>query len=179
MKPPTPPETVAAIIADYAAGISTTAAAVKYGISSASAHRYVAAAGINRSHAEAKDRAKQRAKQRARREREKESALTGGRWVRVGLVHRWVVDEEPEPVKPPEPIACPCGARLSEPCRTTGGNWTRHAERLTSRRCPCGNVPREGSHYCTTECRDEARAETYRAREQRNPTRQRRRNEAA
>ena len=42
-------ETKAAILADYAAGMSTGAVARKYGVSSNTAHRYVHKAGIARS----------------------------------------------------------------------------------------------------------------------------------
>lgn len=154
-----------AAVADYADGMSTKQVAAKYGITDSTVHRYVTRAGIARSLSAAKDI--------ERRRREEELALTGGQWVNVRGVKRWQVDEAPVEA-PPEPIACPCGARLSEPCRTASGNWTRHADRITSRRCPCGNVPREGSHFCTEECRREARAATYREREKRTPTRLRR-----
>jgi hypothetical protein len=152
-------------VADYADGMSSKQVADKYGLADSTVLRYVTHEGINRSLSAAKNI--------ERRKREAELALTGGRWVNVRGVMRWQADETPAEA-PPEPIACPCGARLSEPCRTTSGNWTRHADRITSRRCSCGNVPREGSHFCTDECRREARAATYREREKRTPTRLRR-----
>lgn len=174
MKPPTSPEIVAAIIADYTAGMSSPTTAAKWGVSSNTVLRYARDAGVIRSTVAARAVAKQRRELEAKQKHEGEHALVGGRWVQDGLVQRWVADVAAEPITPPEPIACPCGARISEPCRTAGGNWTRHVDRVTSRRCPCGNVPREGSHFCTTECQAEARAATYRRREERTPTRDRR-----
>jgi hypothetical protein len=113
------------------------------------------------------------------RQYEKGATVTGmdteGQWVQRGMVLRFIPAPPPEPRRVADLIACPlCRATLSEPCRTAAGNWTTHDVRLVSRRCPCGNRPREGSHFCTDECRREARAATYSRREQRRPTKTRR-----
>lgn len=75
MKRPSP-ETKAAILADYADGMSTTAVARKYGVSSNTAHRHVHQAGIARSLRGAK------AIERRRRQAEydREHGLSGGHW---------------------------------------------------------------------------------------------------
>lgn len=76
--------------------------------------------------------------------------LLDGRWTTGGLVRTW----EPEPAFDPRIralIACHCGARLSEACG--------HAERLISRRCPCGELPNGAQTYCSTDCRDRAATE--------------------
>lgn len=69
-------ETKAAILADYTAGMSTTAVARKYGVSSNTAHRYVHQAGIARSLRGAK--AVERAKRQAAYDRE--HGLSDGHW---------------------------------------------------------------------------------------------------
>ena len=161
------PSKVSRIVADYASGMSLAATARKHKVAEATAHRYVKAAGVSRTLSEAK--AVEYAALRGASGND-EAELTGGRWVRVGLVERW----QPGLAVVAEPIVCPCGARLSDPCRTVSGNPTRHADRIIDRRCPCGNVLPAGYHYCTNECRRLARAATYRRREQRTPTRERR-----
>lgn len=164
----TPPAKVARIVEDYAKGMSLAATARKHKVSEATAHRYVKAAGVSRTLSEAK--ALEYAALRGRLAVENEVELTGGRWVRDGLIERW----QPGLAAVAEPIVCPCGARMSQPCRTQGGNQTRHADRVIDRRCPCGNTLPAGYHYCTNECRRLARAATYRRREQRTPTHERR-----
>lgn len=96
-----------------------------------------------------------------------------GAWV-GGLTKRWQPPAPAAQLDPLQLVVCPCGATLAEPCRTTGGNYTVHADRVIPRRCRCGGVLPAGEHFCTAECRAEARAETYRRREQRTPTRLRR-----
>lgn len=83
----------AALLADYAAGMSQHAAAKKYGVAKSTVHNWVTAAGISRTLSEAKDAelAELRAEKAAKAEAE--VALTGGRWVRDGLVMRWQTDE--------------------------------------------------------------------------------------
>lgn len=75
-KRPTP-ETIAAIVADYAAGMSTPAVAKKWGVGTASAHRFVKAAGVNRS--------RTNAAANAARALEVELAYSGGWYVRGGV----------------------------------------------------------------------------------------------
>ncbi len=121
-------------------------------------------------------------------------ALIDGEWT-GSLVRRWTPGSE----LPPTPaelatlrplrrkqggnysrlLACPtCHARLTETCRTTGGNPTAdHAERLVSRRCPCGAPVAAKKRYCEP-CRLAARRRTYRDREIRKATALRRKGAA-
>lgn len=75
-----------------------------------------------------------------------------------------------------EMIACPyCGAKVSESCRSAGGNpRVPHTVRVVARLCTCGK-PVEARHRMCNQCRKEARKETYRLREIREPTASRRR----
>lgn len=115
------------------------------------------------------------------------TALTDGRWVRRGPVLVW--DDTPLPdevtaIRPPAPkaatlpplIACPtCHATVTQTCRTAGGNPTAdHADRLVTRRCPCGALLEPRKQWCEP-CRAAARRRTYRDREIRRSTSQRRR----
>jgi hypothetical protein len=106
------------------------------------------------------------------RHAESSDVLTGGEWVVVRGVSRWVPD--PEPLAPlalvpaPKPhwtllIACPyCRARVAETCKTSGGGVTKpHASRLASRVCPCGAPLEKHKNYCDP-CRAEARRYTWR-----------------
>jgi hypothetical protein len=108
------------------------------------------------------------------RHAESSDVLTGGQWVVVRGVSRWVPD--PAPVEPPtltvvaplKPhwttlVACPyCGARVAETCKTSGGGVTKpHARRLASRVCPCGAPVEKHKNYCEP-CRAEARRYTRR-----------------
>jgi hypothetical protein len=70
-------------------------------------------------------------------------ALTGGRWVTVRGVQRW----RAEPVMllalrlvpDPDAIACRCGAKVTETCRTRNGHRTRsHDYRVIPQACQCG-----------------------------------------
>lgn len=103
-------------------------------------------------------------------------------WRHQGLV---LVKYEPEPAPDPEPpapirvhdlIACPtCHARVDERCRSaTGTPRVPHVNRLAPQLCPCGELLAWKKQLCE-ECRREARQETYALREQRIPTRLRRR----
>lgn len=106
-------------------------------------------------------------------------ALADVTWRPCRMILVPVPAERPAPRPIADLIACPlCRATLVEPCRTPAGNWIVHEVRLVSRRCPCGGLPREGSHFCGEQCRADARASTYRVREQRTPTRLRRRTAA-
>ena len=120
----------------------------------------------------------------ARRRDYEPVALTGGRWVLdpVTRVQRWEPDKEfRRPPKPPRPeppptdlIVCPCGARLTQTCKTAGGNPTNpHKERVASRRCACGALLEPRKQMCTP-CRQRARKQTYRLREIRKATATRR-----
>ena len=117
--------------------------------------------------------------------------LTGGRWVTVGGIQRWIKDAPEKPVPPkleraqlrPAPmpteitqlVACPrCRATLAQPCKTESGNSTTHTERIVPRRCPCGQPVEPRKTYCQA-CRDRRRRETYRQREITTPTALRRR----
>lgn len=93
MKQPTPPDTVAAIVADYASGMSSIEVAAKHGSSSNTVLRYVKAAGIVRDNNQAKALAKQRREQEAARALEAESVLPAGDWVRYGLIWRYEIGE--------------------------------------------------------------------------------------
>lgn len=71
-------------------------------------------------------------------------------------------------------LACRCGATVVETCKTSGGNPTApHAYRIVSRRCLCGAILGHKRWYCDT-CRDRARKDTYRRREIRKRTAERR-----
>lgn len=100
--------------------------------------------------------------------------MTVGTWS-GGLVKRWHELPEPEPaIDERALLACLCGATLTEPCRTAGGNYTVHADRVIPRRCRCLGILEQGALYCGDQCRQDARRDTYRRREQRTPTRLRR-----
>lgn len=73
-------------------------------------------------------------------------------------------------------VACPtCHARVDERCRSaTGTPRSPHVNRLVSRLCLCG-APLEPRKQLCEWCRRDARKETYARREQRVPTRLRRR----
>jgi hypothetical protein len=90
---------------------------------------------------------------------EDSDVLSGGEWVRVGLVWRWVAepDAEPEPDLPDPPsylpadlIACPtCGARMDERCKTLNGDGPAdHRRRLVKRVCSCGGPVRPQEPMC-------------------------------
>lgn len=86
-------EVRAALLADYAAGMSQTEAGRKHGVAKATVHNWVKAAGISRSLTEAKalefrDLRARKAAEAAREEAE--AALEGGEWVRVGLIWHWI-----------------------------------------------------------------------------------------
>lgn len=97
MKPPTAGKK-AAMVADYAAGMSSIAVARKHSSSSTAVLRYVREAGVGRSHEEAKARqrelreaaAAKEARRQARIRRyleareEAENTLTGGHWTPNG-----------------------------------------------------------------------------------------------
>lgn len=119
-------------------------------------------------------------------------ALVGGSWKPVRGVLRWVPDAETvardeleelrqrtrrgkKPTSGGDLVACPtCLARLSETCKTRGGNPTNpHRERLASRRCVCGDLLAPRKVYCEP-CRQRARKNTYRSREVRRATAERR-----
>jgi hypothetical protein len=117
--------------------------------------------------------------------------LEDGEWRVVHGVLRWV--DVPPPVVTerqvraklravkaaefdPTLIACPtCRATVTQKCHTAGGNVTApHADRLVSCRCLCGDLLESRKQYCE-QCRARARKDTYRRREIRNATAQRRR----
>ena len=76
------PETVVAVLASYASGLSMRRVAELHAVAESTVCKWVQDAGISRSPARAAD---------LRRERvDAELALTGGRWVSVRGVHRWV-----------------------------------------------------------------------------------------
>lgn len=83
------PDVRAALLADYEAGMSQHAAAKKHGVAKSTAHGWVKEAGISRSLSEAKDVELSGLRARKAADAEAEVALTGGRWVRRGLVMRW------------------------------------------------------------------------------------------
>lgn len=102
---------------------------------------------------------------------ESSDILTGGAWIVVRGVSRWVAEQSPadvaaeadEPnlaiVGPPSVaglIACPtCHARVGQTCRTkTGHTTTPHFSRLVPRLCQCGALLASKSRYCPP-CRDE------------------------
>jgi len=129
-------ETRAKAVEMYASGMAAIWVAEELGLSDSSVLRFARAARVPIRHGHGDYAAITEA----------EVALTGGRWVNVRGVQRWVPDPPPRPVA--TLLACSCGATLADPCD--------HQNRVVSRRCPCGNRPREGEDYCTTECRDEA-----------------------
>jgi hypothetical protein len=94
---------------------------------------------------------------------ESSDVLTGGRWVAVRGVSRWVPEYGP-PIAPYATfIACTyCRAQVAETCKTsTGRSRTPHAGRLVSRLCPCGASVEKYKNYCEL-CRVEARRATWR-----------------
>src|SRR5687768_16295317 len=93
-----------------------------------------------------------------------ESKLTGGRWVLVKGVQRWVPDTLTLVPKPTELIAClTCRATLTERCTTASGGRAvaPHDGRLVLFRCACGGVLKKQAHMCE-ECRVQARWKTWR-----------------
>lgn len=114
----------------------------------------------------------------------------GGTWRNVGGVMRWSPTPTPSEVADlrarlrPVPrrhldvsdlIACPtCEAHADERCRSASGHPTaNHKDRLISVRCPCGQPVAPRKQYCEP-CRQRARKQTYRLREIRRPSRERR-----
>lgn len=111
------------------------------------------------------------------RHAESSDVLTGGEWVVVRGVSRWVPQPPPAPQPPsltlaPTPaapawtqlIAClECGAKVTETCKSPGGK-TRppHPGRLVARVCKCGADLAKFKNYCEP-CRVEARRETSRS----------------
>lgn len=78
MPRPTDHDAKAGVLASYAAGMSGTAAAKAYGVSTSTAHQWITAAGISRSNSDAKRLA-------AQRRRDEEFGLPpSGRWVPNG-----------------------------------------------------------------------------------------------
>jgi hypothetical protein len=70
-----------------------------------------------------------------------DDALEGGRWVLgAGRVQVWVPDPVVLHIVPdPEPIACWCGATVTQTCVTRNGYRTKdHPARKLPRVCPCG-----------------------------------------
>lgn len=104
-------------------------------------------------------------------------ALAGGTW--GGRLFR--NGEEIHPPPPLRNVACPlCGARQDQRCTSPAGHTVaNHRVRMGPVMCPCGRAPvGPRNHYCN-ECRAAARRGTYAAREERNPTRDRRAKGAA
>lgn len=116
--------------------------------------------------------------------------LSDGTWRNVKGVWRWSADVTPNEVAdlkasmkptPRRPIevhryvACPvCLARADERCRASGGTPRKnHAARIISVRCPCGDPVKWRKLYCEP-CRLRARKQTYRLREIRKPSAERR-----
>lgn len=116
--------------------------------------------------------------------------LEGGTWRNDNGVWRWSTAVAPAEVadlrarmrpQPRRPIdvhryvACPtCGARADERCHATGGTpRSNHAARIISVRCPCGEPVEHRKLYCEP-CRVRARKQTYRLREIRKPSAERR-----
>ena len=102
-----------------------------------------------------------------------------GTWHQVGGVMRWSPALPPLPVRRKsihDLIACgACGARVDERCHSRAGNVVGdHEARLVSVRCPCGERVKSGYWYCSDPCRATARKRTYRLREIRRPTSERR-----
>lgn len=82
------PQVRAAVLADYAAGMSQKLAGQTHGVSESTVSGWVRAAGISRTYRETiRERRK-----RKKADTEAELALTGGRWVLdpVRRVQRWV-----------------------------------------------------------------------------------------
>lgn len=105
-----------------------------------------------------------------------------GQWVtRRGGVKVFVeTPERPRTLDLTRLIACPtCHAKVTETCRTSGGNPTApHGSRLAPRLCPCGALLEPKKQLCE-HCRVESRRLSWRLREQRRKTSQRRREVAA
>lgn len=109
------------------------------------------------------------------------SGLEGGVWRNVGGVMRWSVTPPPpiamrRKVNAHDLIACgACGARVDERCHSAAGNVVGdHEARLVSVRCSCGERVQPSHRYCSDVCREKARKRTYRLREIRQPTAERR-----
>lgn len=94
----------------------------------------------------------------------------GFTWQLVGGIN--VAVPNPAPARPLLPsytpprvdlIACPaCGARIDEPCRSSGGHYRRtHPARLIPRRCSCGGKIVGRSAYCEP-CKRKVRKSTKR-----------------
>lgn len=102
--------------------------------------------------------------------------LTGGAWVVVRGVSRWVADEPVEDAEPTltitpsalDLIACPyCNAKVTESCKNSSGRRREpHKDRLTRRLCQCGAIPAMWKTYCEP-CRVKARDRSLRGRERR------------
>jgi hypothetical protein len=114
----------------------------------------------------------------------------GGTWRNVGGVMRWSPEVTPSEVADLQArmrpmrrrfldvhafIACPtCEARADERCHSPAGNSTMpHKERIISVRCACGQPVERRKLYCEP-CRKKARKQTYRLREIRQPSSERR-----
>lgn len=80
----------------------------------------------------------------------------------------------------PRPVACDrCGAREDQRCRTTAGSTVKpHRGRRGPVLCPCGQAEPAPKHQYCEPCRRAARGETYALREDRAPTRDRRKGAA-
>lgn len=87
-------------------------------------------------------------------------ALTGGRWVpdRRGI-QRWQPNPPRLRLAPDlDAVACRCGAKVTETCRTAQGHRTRdHVYRRFPRRCRCGGELRWKERVC-----DSCRVDKYR-----------------
>jgi hypothetical protein len=96
-------------------------------------------------------------------------ALTGGRWVLgPNRIQVWQPDyvataNTPPGTFNPNQIACPCGATVTETCRTKTGRRTRsHEDRKLPRNCQCGGPVESGRQLCG-DCRHAAAIESRRA----------------
>lgn len=108
------------------------------------------------------------------------AGLGPGRWRPVKGVLRWFPGVRPQTVPRRKVdihdfIACPtCGARADQRCRTTTGNSSaNHQARVIGVRCRCGQPVTPYKQYCEP-CRILARTATFRRREIRNRTSERR-----
>lgn len=82
-----------------------------------------------------------------------DDALTGGQWVRDGLILRWQHIRAVHTPSDRGPVVCDCGARATETCRTENGNRTRpHSYRTSPQVCPCGEPLAWKCRVCST-CR--------------------------
>lgn len=87
------------------------------------------------------------------------------------------IEAPPEPL----PVACDqCGARQDQRCHTANGKTVKpHKRRRGPVMCPCGRAEPAPKHQYCEPCRRAARLDTYRLREDRTPTRDRRAKGAA